>query len=92
MTALDAVVYGIPLVGVDTGAIAEFIAKGKGELVQNNTDEFVKAISTIFHHPEHYTYATNEIWPIIAFYSWERIGEAYIKLYEQINSAQIAIN
>ena len=92
MTALDAVVYGIPLVGINTGAIAEFIAKGKGELVQNNIDAFAEAISTIFHNPQHYTYTKDEILPIIAFYNWERIGNEYVGLYDRIRAAQIAIN
>ena len=92
MTALDAVVYGIPLVGTDTGAISEFIAKGKGELVPNTVKEFADAILAIFINPQRYSYTTEDILPILAFYNWERIGNEYIALYNRIRAYQAAAN
>lgn len=84
MTALDAVIFGLPLVGIATGAIAEFIEKGRGVLVRNNVFEFVQAIKKILENPGNYIYGVEEIKPVLEFYNWEKIGKEYISLYEEL--------
>lgn len=82
MTALDALVYGLPLIGLDTGAIAEFIVKGRGILVKNSSKDIIDAIIEVINHQDQFKYTKDDIFPIIEYYNWQRIAGEYIAYYK----------
>ena len=84
MTALDAVLYGLPLVGSTTGAIPEFIQEGTGVLVQNSPDAYYKAIKKILADPESYISSQERIRHIGETYTWAANASDHVELYNEL--------
>ncbi|MEL6649657.1 MAG: glycosyltransferase family 4 protein [Bacteroidota bacterium] len=84
MTALDAILYGLPLIGSVAGAIPEFIEDGKGILVKNDAKAFLNAIRKVIASPADYGPSREQIPAIVEKYSWEGNTQAYIDIFNQL--------
>ena len=90
MTALDAILFGLPLVGLDTGAIAEFVTKGSGVLVTTNSaSAFANAIVECMAQGEGTDAACRMTTPqrcqeLVQEFSWENNAAKHHALYEEL--------
>ncbi|MEL6592239.1 MAG: hypothetical protein AAFQ68_19235, partial [Bacteroidota bacterium] len=82
--ALDAILYGLPLIGSVAGAIPEFIEDGKGILVKNDAKAFLNAIRKVIASPADYGPSREQIPAIVEKYSWEGNTQAYIDIFNQL--------
>ncbi|MFK7924962.1 MAG: glycosyltransferase family 4 protein [Bacteroidia bacterium] len=87
MTALDAILYGLPLIGSVAGAIPEFIEDGRGILVENKAPAYLAAIRKIIAHPGDHGLGPDKIPGIVKKYSWEGNAQAYIDIFETLSHA-----
>ncbi|MEL7339212.1 MAG: glycosyltransferase family 4 protein, partial [Bacteroidota bacterium] len=84
MTALDAILYGLPLIGSVAGAIPEFIEDSRGILVENKAEAFLQAIRKVITSPDSYGSAPKQIQTIVEKYSWKGNTQAYIDVFNQL--------
>ncbi|MEL7532934.1 MAG: glycosyltransferase family 4 protein [Bacteroidota bacterium] len=87
MTALDAILYGLPLIGSVAGAIPAFIEEGRGILVENKAPAYVEAIRKVIAQPSDYGLGPDKIPKIVEKYSWEANAQAYIDIFEQLSAS-----
>lgn len=87
MTALDAILYGLPLIGSVAGAIPEFIEDGRGIFVENKAPAYLAAIRKIIANPGDYGLGPDKIPAIVKKYSWEGNAQAYIDIFEQLSAS-----
>jgi glycosyltransferase involved in cell wall biosynthesis len=83
MTALDSVLFSLPLIGVRgySGAIAEFVNDGRGIMINNSPQELADAIMRIKDNPAAYLYSQPQLDSIVHKYDWHNVVKGYIKAY-----------
>ena len=87
LTALDAILYGLPLIGSVAGAIPEFIRDGKGLLVENKPQAFYKGIRRVMANLADFGIDASKVPGIAQKYSWQANAKAYIQVFEQLTQA-----
>ena len=84
MTALDAILSGLPVVGSDTGAIAELIQDGCGELTELSANAYYLSICRILDQFENYKYDRTQLKRISEKYTWRNNTARHIELYNSL--------
>ncbi len=83
MSALDAVLYGVPLIGLSTGAIPEFVRDGRGIVAANSATSLAEAIGQVLRHPHEYQYEQQMIQEVAHKYSWGNVAGQYEEIYRR---------
>lgn len=82
MTALDALLYGVPLIGTKAGSIPEFAAESGGILAENSADSVFEAIVKIKDNIAAYQTSDTFIQQIVEKYAWITAGKMFEDVYK----------
>lgn len=83
-TALEAAFYQLPIVGTNEGAIPEIIRRGQGILTEPLVSSLSEAIIEIQSHLEKFTYTEEQLTALIDRYSWTRMTDELLALYQSL--------
>lgn len=83
-TALEAAFYQLPIVGTNEGAIPEIIRRGQGILTEPLVSSLMESILEIQSHRAKFNYTEEQITALINHYSWERMTEELLDLYQSL--------
>lgn len=86
LALLDALSYGIPVIGTPVGAIPEMIGNNRGVLLTSpSKDEIVSSVISLLQSPKlREEYGKNGREFAMNNFSWKRIAEQNIAVYEEI--------
>lgn len=84
MTALDALLYDVPLVGTKAGSIPEFTQIGGGILAGESPKAVFEAICSILEKPDAYKHGDAFIQQIAQDFSWESAGRKFEEMYSEL--------
>lgn len=82
LAVLEAMAYGLPVVSNDVGAIREMMTGGLKKYVANNEREYKKILKELINSKEEREFNAKEAIKKSQDFSWEKIVERFIKLYE----------
>ncbi len=83
-TALEAAFYQLPIVGTNEGAIPEIIRRGQGILSEPSVSSLVQAILDIQSNRAKYLYTEEQLTALIERYSWTRMTDELLALYQSL--------
>ena len=78
----DAVKHGVPVISTDVGGVEFFVKNNKNGFVFDSPKNAVKSIIRLVESPDLLKKFSNESNKIAKYYSWSRMGNAVLKLYE----------
>lgn len=83
-TALEAALYKLPIIGTNEGAIPEIIRRGQGILCAPSTASLVEAILQVASSLPNYTYTDEQFDALVEHYSWQRMTDELLNLYQDL--------